>query len=543
MPSTLPANYPPDLTASESERLVEVVKDWAAAHGLSVRPPATVVSAETDPVGILSTAVPVTIFPSPFPQICYDQGKVAQKAYNELYAAISQDEEFLAQIVKNIGDSDDFITELWKVHLKVKEEGYAQHLSLGLFRSDYMVHQTTPEADPQIKQVEFNTIASSFGGLSYQTSALHKYLAINEYALLEQPISQGQLTLPTNLSARGLAAGIKQAFIAYGHSATPHPKCVIFLVQDGERNVYDQRHLEYEVQAPPSTIPVFRLPFSQIKQQTHLAEGDGRQLLFSPPQLPKHTFEVAVVYMRSGYGPGDYPDASAWEARYHIERSAAIKCPSVLTQVAGTKKVQQVLATPPSDPMSEPSILRRFIGSDDGRNTRRIHHADDTIAALQRTFTNIYPLDNSTAGQKARAIALDEDRCQSYVLKPQREGGGNNIYRSAIPGFLKSMPEAHWGAYILMELITPPPVHNTILRLGKLEQGGVICELGIYGTCLWDQREKQGHGIVMNEQSGYLLRTKGDKSEEGGVAAGFGCMDSCALVGGGHAKNSGERHV
>ncbi|KAK8049858.1 hypothetical protein PG994_011588 [Apiospora phragmitis] len=428
MPSTLPSTYPPDLTASEGERLVEVVKDWAAAHGLSVRPPPTVVSAETDPVGILSTAVPVTLFPSPFPQVCYDQGKVVQKAYNELYAAISQDEEFLAQIVK-------------------------------------------------------------------------EYLAINEYALLEQKISQGQLTLPTNLSARGLAAGIRRAFLAYGPSVTPHPKCVLFLVQDGERNVFDQRHLEYEVQAPPSTIPVFRLPYSQIKQHTQLAEGSGRQLLYSPPQLGKHTFEVAVVYMRSGYGPGDYPDASAWDARYHIERSAAIKCPSVLTQVAGTKKVQQ------------------------------------------RTFTNIYPLDSSPAGQKARAIALDKNQCQSYVLKPQREGGGNNIYRSAIPGFLKSIPEAHWDAYILMELITPPPVHNTILRLGKLEHGGVICELGIYGTCLWDQREKQGHGIVMNEQSGYLLRTKGDKSEEGGVAAGFGCMDSCALVGGGHAKNSGERHV
>ncbi|KAK7924006.1 glutathione synthetase [Apiospora marii] len=536
----MPAVYPPDLTTSEGERLVEVVKDWAAAHGLSVRPPPTVVSAETDPVGILSTAVPVTLFPSPFPQVCFDQGKVAQKAYNELYAAISQDEDFLAQIVKDIGDSDDFITELWKVHLRVKEEGY--HMSLGLFRSDYMVHQSTPEADPQVKQVEFNTIASSFGGLSSQTSALHKYLAVNEYALLEQPISQGQLTLPTNLCTRGLAAGIKQAFIAYGQPATAHSKCVLFLVQDGERNVFDQRHLEYEVQSPPSTIPVFRLAYSDIKQHTQLAEGGGRQLLYSPPQLPKHTFEVAVVYMRSGYGPSDYPDASAWDARYHIERSAAIKCPSVLTQVAGTKKVQQVLATPADESSTGPSILSRFISSDDDRNIRRPHHTDDTIAALQRTFTNIYPLDSSPAGKKARAIALNEEQCQSYVLKPQREGGGNNIYRSAIPGFLKSIPEAHWDAYILMELITPPPVRNTILRLGKLEQGGVICELGIYGTCLWDQREKQGHGIVMNEQAGYLLRTKGDKSEEGGVAAGFGCMDSCALVSTEFAKKSAERH-
>ncbi len=52
----------------------------------------------------------------------------------------------------------------------------AQDLSLGLFRSDYMVHidPLDTSASPQIKQVEFNTIASSFGGLSTQVSHLHK---------------------------------------------------------------------------------------------------------------------------------------------------------------------------------------------------------------------------------------------------------------------------------------------------------------------------------------------------------------------------------
>jgi Eukaryotic glutathione synthase, ATP binding domain len=50
----------------------------------------------------------------------------------------------------------------------------SQNLSLGLFRSDYMVHQSISDDAPTIKQVEFNTIASSFGGLSSQTSRLHK---------------------------------------------------------------------------------------------------------------------------------------------------------------------------------------------------------------------------------------------------------------------------------------------------------------------------------------------------------------------------------
>lgn len=53
-----------------------------------------------------------------------------------------------------------------------------QNLSLGLFRSDYMINvdPKSPSGKPEIKQVEFNTIASSFGGLSTQVSALHKYI-------------------------------------------------------------------------------------------------------------------------------------------------------------------------------------------------------------------------------------------------------------------------------------------------------------------------------------------------------------------------------
>lgn len=49
-------------------------------------------------------------------------------------------------------------------------------LSLGLFRSDYMIHMDPHDvsAAPAMHQVEFNTIASSFGGLGTRVSQLHK---------------------------------------------------------------------------------------------------------------------------------------------------------------------------------------------------------------------------------------------------------------------------------------------------------------------------------------------------------------------------------
>jgi len=93
-------SYPPGLEAQESERLIQTVKDWTVGNGLAVRPPVSVAPAEADPHGILATSAPVTLFPSPFPQICFEQAKAVQTAYNELYARISQDEDFISQVVQ-----------------------------------------------------------------------------------------------------------------------------------------------------------------------------------------------------------------------------------------------------------------------------------------------------------------------------------------------------------------------------------------------------------------------------------------------------------
>lgn len=376
-----------------------------------------------------------------------------------------------------------------------------------------MVHQDLDDTSigPVIKQVEFNTIASSFGGLSLQASRLHKYLAQIGYAGILAGESSIISKLPENSSSISLAQGLYVAHQAYAKD-TATQTCVLFVVQDAERNIFDQRHLEYSLSS--KGVPVFRLPYSQILKHTTVASSAKRELLYHPPQSPSTTYEVSVVYYRSAYDPSDYPSQSSWDARLQIERSHAIKCPSILTQLAGAKKVQQVLATPTQ--LSQTPILSRFVKS-----------SPEAIAKLDATFTNIFAMDDSPAGLQARKLALDPESCKKYVLKPQREGGGNNTYRTAIPPFLKSLPESHWKSFILMEIITPPPVQNMILRHGAVEKGGVICELGSYGTCLWDMKSGE---VLSNENAGYLLRTKGDKSEEGGVAAGFGSMDSVMLV-------------
>lgn len=365
-----------------------------------------------------------------------------------------------------------------------------------------MVHTdpSNSSTGPYVKQVEFNTIASSFGGLSSQVSALHKHLcSINAYPDEVSSIVNDE-ALPPSTSVPGLALGMAKAHDAYGPSASGRPTCVIFLVQDPERNVFDQRHIEYALNRNHG-VKTFRLPFKRVLNDTKL-DGE-RKLVYTPPHAPHRAYEVSMVYFRAGYSPDEYGERE-WQGRLQIERSAAIKCPSILTQLAGTKKVQQVLATPHSP------HLKRFLPG------------EAQASEVLKTFAPIYPMDRSEAGQEARKLAQDPETAVRYVLKPQREGGGNNVYRKAIPKFLMETPDSHWPAYILMEMIEPPAQRNTIFRNGELQQGGIICELGIYGACLWRTGKAVGQRDVLeNFEAGYLLRTKGSASEEGGVAVSF----------------------
>jgi len=98
--SPSPSPYPPPLTTAEASALLLTIKDRTIARGLTVRPPPALIPSAGDPHNILATTAPVTLFPSPFPRICFEQAKGIQKAYNELYAAITQDEEFLRGIVE-----------------------------------------------------------------------------------------------------------------------------------------------------------------------------------------------------------------------------------------------------------------------------------------------------------------------------------------------------------------------------------------------------------------------------------------------------------
>jgi glutathione synthetase len=416
----------------------------------------------------------------------------------------------LMLILQRIVSIDDFVRNLWEIHQELKHS-YIQPVSLGLFRSDYMVHADQSTSHLDIKQVEFNTIASSFGGLSTQATKIHQYLYTNGFYGPSPSLND----FPSNNAAQGLASGILFAHKKYNElipESHQLPRCILFVVQDGERNAFDQKHLENVISA--AGVKVFRIVFQRILDETSLDEK--QTLIYQQPQYPSLKYEVTTVYYRAGYAPTEYISDRDWKARFQVERSKAIKCPTVLTQLAGLKKVQQVLATPPT---AQINTLSPFFKNN-----------PDEEALVRKTFVPMYPLDGSPAGLEGRQLATNPQTARKFVLKPQREGGGNNIYRDDIPIFLEKTPQQQWEAYVLMEMIEPPPQRNTIHRNGQTKKGGVICELGIFGACVWENSADGSVKIHYNEEVGHLLRTKGDESYEGGVAAGFGALDSPLLV-------------
>lgn len=299
--------------------------------------------------------------------------------------------------------------------------------------------------------------------------------------------------VPENNALQGLCEGMLEAWKIYNS-----PKSVIlFIIEDKTFNICDQKFHEFEIRRQNPDVYVVRKTLTEIAKEGKL-QGEDRRLFVDGQ-------EVAVVYFRCGYSPDQYHSEKEWEARIMIERSLAIKSPTIHYHLAGTKKVQQRLA--------EPGMLERFLPND-----------KKAVEKIRGIFTGLYELND-------KSIAMARKSPERYVIKPQREGGGNNIYGDDINPFLdKIVGTEEQNAYIVMDRISPPVTTNYMVRPLSADGFGAtlvktISELGIFGYLIGD-----ANTTLSNRAVGYCLRTKLSHVNEGGVAAGLGALDSPFLV-------------
>uniref|UniRef100_A0A672ZL99 Glutathione synthetase n=1 Tax=Sphaeramia orbicularis TaxID=375764 RepID=A0A672ZL99_9TELE len=427
------------------EDLAEVAKDEALLQGVVMRTRETPNSSE------LVTYTPLTLFPTSVPKAVFLQALAVQTHYNTLVDRISQDSDFLKEALASTIEVDDFTARLFRIYQQILKEGRSQSIVLGLNRSDYMLDQRD-DGTSSLKQIEINTIAACFGGLSSRTPDVHRHVL-----KVAGRLEESQHILDNNPAA-GLAQGIAKAWELYGSE---------------------------------------RLDFITFIKGIYIAFV---AVFFSDG------LEVAVVYFRTGFMPQNYTTEQSWDVRLMMECSRAVKCPDISTHLAGTKKVQQVLA--------RPGVLEKFFPDQ-----------PQAVELIRATFAGLYTLDMGPEGDKTVAMALAEpDR---FVLKPQREGGGNNIYGSEICQVLEAVKDStERTAYILMDKIHPAPVHNYLLRRdAPLKMSTCLSELGVFGAYV-----RRGEDMVMNECVGHLLRTKSSEHSDGGVAAGVAVLDNPLLI-------------
>ncbi|KAJ3230062.1 hypothetical protein HDU81_004789 [Chytriomyces hyalinus] len=462
------------------EDLRDIAVDWAVLNGLVMAQNHANIAADRT-----VSHAPFSLVPARIPRTCFDSAVKLQPLFNALVHAVSSDAAFVKEVMDSLSTVDDFIAKCYKVYVQaVVQESPSQSITLGIHRSDYLLHMNEAASRIDIQQVELNTIASSFGCLSTKTTELHKFL-------YERADTAKDYNLPSNNALQGLTKGLARAWELYGSPTA----VVVMVVQPGERNSFDQRWLENTLFTQYG-VKMLRKSLLELQQQGKLV-GSERKLILNGET------EVAVAYFRAGYAPTDYPSEKEWDARLLVERSFAVKCPNITYHLVGSKKIQQILA--------QPKILDKF-GPHRG-------HAE----LLRSCFTGLYPLDSSAEGKAAYKMALQQP--ERFVMKPQREGGGNNIYGIDVKAALEKLSPVERNAYILMELICPPPARGVLVRQGQIIQGDVISELGIYGVWI-----SEGDVVHMNETVGHLLRTKVAESHEGGVAAGYSVLDSPNLV-------------
>jgi glutathione synthase len=415
--------------------------------------------------------LPITLRPCSLPQAFYEQGRQATLLFNYLYHEAAR-RDFLEEHLGAARDADPFVANLFEAWPRDAHEKPTLYLT----RNDYM-----PSQDGA-RQVEANLMAASLAAMSERVDGLVRYLYQGE-----------SLNLPVNRSGTKLTRCMAETFHRYKKPGSR----ILFVIPPGESNAFDQRVLQTRLQVDHD-IPVRRVSLQELGEGGELRAGD----------LYYGGAPVTLVYFRAGYTPDHYPTESCWRARRLIEESSAISVPSVATQLVNTKKIQQVL--------NQRDVLLQFL---DPQAADVLQNAQVRLASLDQKI--------SWRGQEASAREIALAHPEEWVLKPFREGGGNNFFGAELVQQLRRLDAAEAQAYVLMEMIRQTPFRGVRLVQEQVLDSSCVTEMGHYTAHL---REPGRSAPLIDELLGYLLRSKDAHSSEAFVLGDHSYLDAVTLA-------------
>ena len=115
-----------------------------------------------------------------------------------------------------------------------------------------------------------------------------------------------------------------------------------------------------------------------------------------------------------------------------------------------------------------------------------------------------------------------------YILKPMREGGGNNIIGDKLKELIPeegNEPADLLKNSVIVEKIDASVHESIVLRNEKINVQNSISEYSIYGIILSNE-----NNLIINKSVSFLVRTKNKDDIEGGIMEGAGAVDLPCLI-------------
>ena len=145
--------------------------------------------------------------------------------------------------------------------------------------------------------------------------------------------------------------------------------------------------------------------------------------------------EVAVFYLRQGFLPEHYTEIT-WKTRETMEKSKSIVCPDVFTQILNLKYFQHV-------------INDRELWKTNG-------YEDEVFDKNTAHFCEIKTFEDFGKSKETLIKYIEENGgVESFVLKPQREGGANNYFGDDIKTKVEESSLEELSSHIVMKRIFP----------------------------------------------------------------------------------------
>lgn len=440
------------------------------------------------------------IFPFTLLPIClrrseFDHALRLGAVLNKLTMAMASDHDFLRHSLRDTAAADkDFTGRL--VALLDQSPSSPHRIDFSINRYDFFINAS---ADPNassnsrgLRLVELNCIAA--GGLS-----ACRLLSKLHYDIHTHPASRAAgldmdlSSLVQTDSDGGAADSIAHAHRCFEDKYAVSNTHVIMIVIPPYQLRCEHTMVRWRAWEDHG-IDIIRMTLADIVKYGTVSE-DGHLQVIGFAGID--SFIVSVAYFRTGYMPEDYPTEKEWKGRRLLERSTAACCPSVAMHLVGLKKIQQVIG--------EDGVLEKFLNEDE--------------AELVRT-TLVQQWDASNEEAVSRALE-DPDE---YVLKPQREGGGNNLYREDMKEMLYSLSCEQRGAYTLMQRIHAGVMPNVLVRDGMWKAMDMHSEMEIFTSLVAVDGK-----VVRNESIGCSVKSKQVDVDEGGVDSGAGALSSLLL--------------